>query len=384
MKIILYPHGGSGNHGCEAIVRATKKIIGCNETSLFSSRTEDDFKYGVGKLCTIQKEQQTFSRFSFLYWKAFMQRHLFKKEDAFDLALYHQLFQDAKTCNYALSIGGDNYCYGVPRFIMIVNKELRKQGIKTILWGCSVEPKAIQGEMLEDLKGYAHIFARESITYQAMKDKGIEQVSLYPDPAFQLNRIDLPLPEGFVENNTVGINVSPLIIGHEQNKGVTLKNYITLIQYLIDHTDMQIALIPHVVWAHNDDRKPLQELYKYFKDTNRVILLEDYNAEEIKGFIARCRFMVAARTHASIAAYSEQVPTLVVGYSVKARGIARDIFGDENNYVIPVQSLQKENDLLDAFLWIYHHEKDIKGHYKVFMPNYKAKALEAGVKLKQL
>lgn len=384
MKIILYPHGGSGNHGCEAIVRATNKIIGCNETSLFSSRTEDDFKYGVGKLCTIQKEQQTFSRFSFLYWKAFMQRHLFKKEDAFDLALYHQLFQDAKTCNYALSIGGDNYCYGVPRFIMIVNKELRKQGIKTILWGCSVEPKAIQGEMLEDLKGYAHIFARESITYQAMKDKGIEQVSLYPDPAFQLNRIDLPLLEGFVENNTVGINVSPLIIGHEQNKGVTLKNYITLIQYLIDHTDMQIALIPHVVWAHNDDRKPLQELYKYFKDTNRVILLEDYNAEEIKGFIARCRFMVAARTHASIAAYSEQVPTLVVGYSVKARGIARDIFGDENNYVIPVQSLQKENDLLDAFLWIYHHEKEIKGHYKVFMPNYKAKALEAGVKLKQL
>lgn len=384
MKIILYPHGGSGNHGCEAIVRATKKIIGCNETSLFSSRTEEDFKYGVDKLCSIQKEQLTFSRFSYLYWKAFFQRHLFKKEDAFDLALYHQLFQDAKTCDYALSIGGDNYCYGVPRFIMIVNKELRKQGIKTILWGCSVEPKAIHGEMLEDLKGYTHIFARESITYQAMKDKGIEQVSLYPDPAFQLNRIDLPLPEGFVENNTVGINVSPLIIGHEQNKGVTLKNYITLIQYLIDHTDMQIALIPHVVWAHNDDRKPLQDLYKYFKDTNRVILLEDHNAEEVKGFIARCRFMVAARTHASIAAYSEQVPTLVVGYSVKARGIARDIFGDENNYVIPVQSLQKENDLLDAFMWIYHHEKEIKGHYKVFMPNYKAKALEAGFKLKQL
>lgn len=384
MKIILYPHGGSGNHGCEAIVRATKKIIGCNETSLFSSRTEDDYKYGVGKLCTIQKEQQTFSRFSFLYWKAFMQRHLFKKEDAFDLALYHQLFQEAKTCNYALSIGGDNYCYGVPGFIILINKELRKLGIKTILWGCSVEPKAIQGEMLEDLKGYTHIFARESITFQAMKDKGIEQVSLYPDPAFQLNRIDLPLPEGFIENNTVGINVSPLIIGHEQNNGVTLKNYITLIQYLIDHTDMQIALIPHVVWAQNDDRKPLQELYQHFKGTNRVILLEDYNAEEVKGFIARCRFMVAARTHASIAAYSEQVPTLVVGYSVKARGIARDIFGDENNYVIPVQSLQKENDLLDAFLWIYHHEKEIKGHYKVFMPNYKAKALEAGVKLKQL
>ena len=90
---------------------------------------------------------------------------------------------------------------------------------------------------------------------------------------------------------------------------------------------MQVALIPHVVWSHNDDRKPLSQLYEMFKDTGRVVMIEDHNAEELKGYIARCRLMVVARTHASIAAYSTQVPTLVVGYSVKARGIAKDIFG---------------------------------------------------------
>ncbi|MBQ4162988.1 MAG: polysaccharide pyruvyl transferase family protein, partial [Parabacteroides sp.] len=262
--------------------------------------------------------------------------------------------------------------------------QLRKQGTKTILWGCSVEPEAIQGKMLEDLKGYTHIFARESITYQAMKDKGIQQVSLFPDPAFQLNRIDLPLPTGFVEKNTVGINVSPLIMGCEQHQGITLKNYIALIQYLIEHTDMQITLIPHVVWNHNDDRIPLSQLYEQFKDTGRIILLEDHNAEELKGYIARCRFMVAARTHASIAAYSEQVPTLVVGYSVKAKGIAKDIFGTDEHYVIPVQALQQEDDLVKAFLWIYAHESDIKEHYQRVMPVYKAKALEVGNKLNEL
>ena len=26
-KIVLYSHGGSGNHGCEAIVRGTYKIL---------------------------------------------------------------------------------------------------------------------------------------------------------------------------------------------------------------------------------------------------------------------------------------------------------------------------------------------------------------------
>lgn len=384
MNIILFPHGGSGNHGCEAIVRSTIKILKPNNSTLFSYLPNEDSKYGINTMCHIDNIGKPINRFSLQYIKAYIKKKILKDSDAIDRIYFRNIFNNSHKINFALSIGGDNYCYGAPRFIYIINKEFKRLKVKTILWGCSIEPMSIQGEMLEDLKGYTHIFARESITYQAMKDKGIEQVSLFPDPAFQLNRIDLPLPEGFIEKNTVGINVSPLIIGHEQDKGVTLKNYIKLIQYLIDHTDMQIALIPHVVWAHNDDRKPLQELYQIFKNTSRVILLEDHNAEELKGYIARCRFLVAARTHASIAAYSEQVPTLVVGYSVKARGIARDIFGKEDNYVIPVQSLQKEDDLLNAFMWIYKHEKEITEHYQTFMPSYRAKALEAGNKLKQL
>ena len=133
---------------------------------------------------------------------------------------------------------------------------------------------------------------------------------------------------------------------------------------------MQVALIPHVVWSHNDDRKPLSQLYEMFKDTGRVVMIEDHNAEELKGYIARCRFMVVARTHASIAAYSTQVPTLVVGYSVKARGIAKDIFGTEENYVIPVQSLKTDDELVKGFCWLMAHEADIKEHYAEVMPEY--------------
>lgn len=384
MNILLYPHGGSGNHGCEAIVRSTANILINSNLILFSSRPKEDYKYSLNSFCCIQNEHFPIKKMSVNYWKTLFLLYFSNDKNAFDKAIFQHIFKIAKKCDYALSIGGDNYCYGIPHFIHIINQQLRKQGVKTILWGCSVEPDAMKGEMLEDLKGYTHIFARESITYQAMKEKGITQVSLYPDPAFQLNRIDLPLPNGFIEKNTIGINVSPMIIGHEKNQGITLKNYITLIQDLIDHTDMQIALIPHVVWNHNDDRKPLTEIYHHFKGNNRIILIEDHTAEELKGFIARCRFMVAARTHASIAAYSEQVPTLVVGYSVKARGIARDIFGDEKHYVIPVQSMQQDNDLLNAFLWIYNHEEEIRNHYQQMMQNYKAKALEAGAKLQQL
>ena len=383
MNVLLYPHGGSGNHGCEAIVRSTLKITGANAI-LYSNAVEEDEKYQLNKLCTLKDAQQPISRNSVLYWKALFQNKVLGVKDAYDVVAFNPIFERSSWADFAFSIGGDNYCYGVPTFIYLINKELRKRNVKTILWGCSVEPDAIQGEMLEDLKGYTHIFARESLTYEAMKAKGIEQVSLFPDPAFLLERKDLPLPEGFQEGNTVGINVSPMVIGLEKEKGVTLQNYIELMKYIIKNTDMQIALIPHVVWSHNDDRIPLQLLYNQFKDTGRVCLIGDHSAEELKGYIARCRFMVVARTHASIAAYSEQVPTLVVGYSVKARGIAKDLFGTDENYVIPVQSLKSINSLVEVFGFLVESEKAVLQMLNYVIPQYKEKVYGMKGILKQL
>ena len=384
MKIILYPHGGSGNHGCEAIVRSTRKIIPNHSITLFSSQKDEDKKYALDKICSIKDEQASLSRFTLRYWKAFLQTKINKDIDAYDRAFFNPIFQDAKDCDYAFSIGGDNYCYGVPHFIYVINKQLRKQGVKTILWGCSVEPEAIKGDMLEDLKGYTHIFARESITYNAMKEKGIEHVSLFPDPAFQLNRIDLPLPGGFAEGNTVGINISPLIISNEKKSGIILRNYIELIKHILEKTDMHVALIPHVVWSHNDDRQPLKELYDYFKGNERIVMIGDHCAEQLKGYIARCRFMIAARTHASIAAYSEEVPTLVVGYSVKARGIAKDIFGTEKGFVVPAQEMEKEKTLLEAFNMLYKNENEIINTYRSKMAEYKESAKKAAAILASL
>ncbi|WP_300727633.1 polysaccharide pyruvyl transferase family protein [uncultured Bacteroides sp.] len=373
MKLHLYPHGGCGNHGCEAIVRSTKKITGASMT-LFSMRPEEDLKYITEPIVEIKNEKIKLTHTQWIYWKAFIKKYFFKDTNAFDKAVFSPVYRNIP--DFFLSIGGDNYCYGAPEFIYLINKEIRKRKVKNILWGCSIEPESIKERMLEDLQEYTHIIARESITYQALKDKGIKQVSLYPDPAFQLDQIDEKLPNGFIEGNTVGINVSPMVIGLEKDNGITLENYTNLIQYLINHTDMSVALIPHVVWDHNDDRKPLTILYNRFKETGRVILIDDAPAEILKGYIARCRFLIAARTHASIAAYSTQVPTLVVGYSVKAQGIATDIFGTDENYVIPVQSLKQPEDLTDAFKWLMQHESDIRTLYNNKMPSYCEAALQ--------
>ena len=96
-----------------------------------------------------------------------------------------------------------------------------------------------------------------------------------------------------------------------------------------------------------------------------------------KGYISRCRMFIGARTHATIAAYSTCVPTLVLGYSVKSKGIARDIFGTEEHYVLPVQELRNPDELADGFDWLSANETTVRDHLIKTMPEYKARALLA-------
>lgn len=58
----------------------------------------------------------------------------------------------------------------------------------------------------------------------------------------------MQLPSNFIENNTVGINVSPLVMEREQEDNVLLDNYRNLIAYILNKTDYAVALIPHVIW----------------------------------------------------------------------------------------------------------------------------------------
>ena len=113
-----------------------------------------------------------------------------------------------------------------------------------------------------------------------------------------------------------------------------------------------------------------EQLFYEFKDSARVVLIDDHNCMQLKGFIARCRFFIGARTHATIAAYSSGIPTLVLGYSLKSKGIAKDLFGTYEHYVLPVQDLQEEYKLSQAFQWLLENETEIRNHLESTMPEY--------------
>ena len=175
-----------------------------------------------------------------------------------------------------------------------------------------------------------------------------------------------------------------MIISNETVPSMVYENYRRLIRYILSVTDAVIALIPHVVWASNDDRRVLRQLYDDFDQDPRLVLVEDNTAPELKYIISRCDFFVGARTHATIAAYSSAVPTLVVGYSVKARGIARDLFGSEEGYVVPVQSLKEPEQLTGAFRVLYEQRSGCREHLQKILPEYCSRASAAKEAIKEL
>lgn len=366
MKKVLYMHGGSANHGCEAIIRTTAKLLGGPEdVQLWSFNKQEDIRYGASEQVERIYISEELERGSLAHLEALIRRKVLKQPTANLEVFLKKIFKNA----VAISVGGDNYCYPwSAKQGAELDASIRKVCAKSVFWGCSLDEESITPEVREDLKQFDLITARETLSYLLLKDINPNTV-LVADPAFLLEKTELPLPEGFVEGNTVGINVSPLIMKYGDGN-LILQNYEELIQYILDNTDMAVCLIPHVVWENNDDLKPIELLYQKFSDSGRVCKLGDHNCMELKGFISRCRFFVGARTHATIAAYSTCVPTLVVGYSVKSRGIAMDLFGTDQNFVIPVQNLQQSGELMEAFAWFQKNESEIRDRLQTFMPEY--------------
>lgn len=368
-KIKLYSHGGSKNHGCEAIVRSTSKLLP-NDIDLYSLAPEEDREYiheeGIN---IIYDKQMELKKPTLKYYISAAEIKL-KHTTVFN-TLYRRpvLFSDIHEDDVFFSIGGDNYCYAGNEVLGNINYLLQKKGAKTVLWGCSINPEVLNNDVINDLKRYNLITVRESITYKALQDKGIKNIVLCSDPAFTLHAEKQALPKGISTEGIVGINVSPLIERCGQGS-IVIDNYIELIEYILRETNFSLLLIPHVVWTYSDDRKSLDKLMHKFKDSGRIYMISDCNCMQLKGYISQCRFFIGARTHATIAAYSSEIPTLVVGYSVKARGIAKDIFGTDEKYVISAQDFNTKNDLRDAFIWCLNHEMEIRYHLKNVMPMY--------------
>jgi len=112
------------------------------------------------------------------------------------------------------------------------------------------------------------------------------------------------------------------------------------------------------------------QIYEEFKDPKRIVLIPEQNAKKQKYVISKCRFMLALRTHASIGAYSSYVPTLVTAYSKKAQGIAVDLLGTADDFIIPIASMKSKDRLVEGFRWLIDNEEKVKNLLNRRIPSY--------------
>ena len=285
MKYLLYAHSGSCNHGCEAIVRTFLKSCQKANTPvrLLSYNPEQDTKYCIEKLVEEFSGYYIYGKFS--PWR-FYTNYMVKVKHRPD-ERYRVFLKDVKAelskGDIAFSIGGDNYCYtSFPETLASYNRIFHEMGLKTVLFGCSIEPELLKNpSVVDDLNLYNLITARETITYSALIDAGLKNVQLCPDTAFILSKSDVKFDFVPSKDGVVGINLSPRVGLSGPNHDLVFEAYKGLIRYVLEKTEMDVALIPHVVAESSDDRKVLTMLAESFPNEKRIHLIPDGTCEEI-------------------------------------------------------------------------------------------------------
>ena len=355
----MFFHNGSLNRGCEAIVRSGVALIKSQNpnTIVNLASFNPDSDVIIPLVDNIYDARNVvIKKFSLVGIIAAFKFKLFKDETYFLRKQQNNIIKLIDEHDVFLSIGGDNYCYGEQPWLYEIDRNIKKAGKKLVLWGASIGDEDLSEEKIADLKLFDLILARESLTLQILNNNGLQNVKLCADGAFTMVKEELPLPIEWQLGNTIGFNFSPLVFN--KNKASQQAAF-DLVQHILDTTDMTIAFTPHVIEKGNDDYECLQSFYEKFKDTKRVLLLpNNLNAIQYKGYIARMRFFIGARTHATIAAYSTLIPTLVLGYSIKSKGIAIDIFGEEK-LVMSIKEISDSQKLIAKFEEMKSQENEI-------------------------
>jgi polysaccharide pyruvyl transferase WcaK-like protein len=404
---ILAGNGPYENRGCEAIIRGTVKILRRyykNPKFTCISQFDSDKQYvqqyqnekdnGICHLSTnfLNKEKVISSFRNPKIWINLIR--LYAKSSRYKYWVYENLLNQLEKSSAVLSVGGDNYSidFGPCKLVTDLDDVVLEKNKAIFLWGSSIGPfNSISGYetyMAEHLKKVTGIFAREVVTIEYLKSIGVYE-NVYPvaDPAFVM---DSTKPKEYkdinsIEDEAIGINLSPLMAKYVTDGDIEKWkiNAASIIENIAIQTEMPIYLIPHVTIPNSNDYEFMNSILPIISDKIRnITLVPPYNAEETKWIISQMSLFAGARTHATIAALSSSVPTISFGYSIKAEGINRDIFG-HTDFVIPSNQLNSKNTT-SKFKLITECQSEIKMNLQKKIPKIQDNAFCGGEHLLEI
>ncbi len=382
MRFLLYDHSGCFNRGCEAIVRSTvnilKKAFPDCECSLLSYNPEEDMILSDIPGLTVRGMKAQRLGLVQTYINAFYYKIL-HRSDYYYRASYSEAIDFAREHDICLIIGGDTFCYGDNELCRSITAEIKALGKPVVLWGCSVGEEDLSEEKLITLRSIDAVFAREPLTKQVLEEKGLTNVRLFADPAFTL---ETQKPEKKPAEKMLGLNFSPLVA----KRCPKLADYAAkFLERLEKETDYTPVLIPHVMIdsGNNNDYTYMKSIMDKADLTRTVILPDNLSAAQYKGYISECEMLIAARTHATIAAYSNLVPVYALSYSIKARGIAKDLFGEEK-CVRSITEINSADALFECFTELETNREQMRSTLAEVITAKKELSFAAGEALKNM
>lgn len=389
-----------GNRGCEAIVRSTvstlneifgkvEVLVPSDDILLDQQQWPDSAEYGVR---FVHAYMPAFTR----YW-VHLQRLPFKwlKQAGWPFSLPKEVRDDISSVDAVLSVGGDNYSldYRLPSLLMGVDHFAMELGKPVFLWGASVGPFEAEPDFVpvisRHLSEMTTVFARESITYHYLTEKlGLKNVVQMADPAFRLSKESVDIQSFWPKSGlsgVIGFNISPLIERYRSD-GQNLRE--EAIQFIRDAVarGFGVLLVPHVVplagEGKNNDANYMAEMLSELSELDEAVSImpRTFNASQIKHVISQLDYFIGARTHATIAALSNGVPTLSIAYSVKAKGINRDLLGDLP-VVLPTPEMSASS-LMSGLEYLVEHEAAIKAELASKIPVWGERVESAGNEIK--
>lgn len=385
MKFFFPIHLNSGNRGCEAIAKGTALILQEDRQHLVGLCTDVDLdtRLGVEKCVTLipSRRLSFFFRLRFKLFRFFVRNEDARKKKLYEYT-YRPFIDRMGKDDILVSTGGDMMCYGNNEVNYTVNLAAQR-GIKSILWGCSLGEENLTKEKLGALNNFSLIYARDPLTKAVLERHHIDNVMVYPDPAFILEPEACDLPEPFLKKEVIGVNLSNYVLGGFDLNTSFAKEVIVLLDYIIAQTDYHILLIPHVFWQGQDDRLMCRAIKDKFS-TKRISILEGekLNYCQIRFVISKCKMLIASRTHAVISAYATCVPALALGYSIKSKGIASFVGMPDWSVVDSREAM--EGDLFSSFLQMIEKEDDIRRLLQNNMPQLQAQLLSLPEKVQSL
>lgn len=370
MKYYFPVHIDGDNRGCEAIAKGTAILLNEKKENLHGlcRNIPLDTRLGVDKYVTLESFKSDPFRVR-AYNSLLYRAHLPFKPIVFSPHL--EFVKNMPKDGVLVSTGGDMMCYG-NNYVITTNNYAHAHGRKSILWGCSMGPENLTPEKEETLRNFSLIYARESLSYEFFKSLGVKNVCLFPDPAFVLEPEECQLPHCFSQGEVIGINISNYVLGEFSLDTPFGHEVIRMLDYIVNETELKVLLVPHVLWDKQDDRQIVSLIMGKYGHTERFSVMDVNNLSycQIRHIISKCKMFIGARTHAVISAYSTCVPALALGYSIKSRGIAKDL-GLSEKMVVNSKYIHHEGYLLDAFKYMYVNESIIRKHLCEVMPEYK-------------